>query len=407
MRTFFLYGLTFFMLLINQFSLGQSKIMYGKTEVIYRSETCHSNPKHSYQVFVPSVDTSFRQIPLFISINPNGNGKLAIEGFKEAAQKYQAVVVGSNLIKNNDANYIQELDELIADVKSRFPVGNILFIGGFPGTASMVIDYATNHKVDGVLACGAITQKEEISTISCKIMCIIGMEDFNFIEVAPFIVDPMAMPSNLAIEMTKASHSWPEKELLQRALGYLLLSVMPPGTLTEKRKYVQNYVAEQKQRIELLAKTNENLQAALTARYMMSSPFFERETTFMSIADEMTNNPNFQSQVQELQKNFQFEAKVRNNYMNALTQKDSTWWKPEIEILNSKINSEKNEFALQTFKRIKGFLGITCYSFCDRFVQEKNIPDLEKALFVYRLIEPKNPDMLQFFKTLEQLKKKH
>jgi dienelactone hydrolase len=382
-------------------------ITMAKTEAIDRIETCRLNPKHSYQVFVPSVDASFKQLPLLISIDPHGNGKLAIEGLKDAAKKYQVLVVGSNLIKNNDVNYIQELDELIADVKSRYPVGNILFLGGFSGGARMALGYATNHRTDGILACGALAKTEEIHAISCKIMCIIGMDDFNFIEAAPFVLDPMAMPSNLAIEITKASHAWPEKDLLQPALGYLLLTVMPPGNLTEKRQYVRDFIAEQKQRIDKLNKTNEKLQAALVAHYMSNSIVFERETNFLTIVDELTNSSDFQSQVDELQKIIQFETQVRSSYFNALTQKDSTWWKPEIELLNSKIKTEKNEFAQQMYTRIKGFLGIVCYSLSNRFVQENDIPNLKKVLWVYRSIEPKNTDMVQFSKTLEHLKKKH
>jgi dienelactone hydrolase len=406
MSDFFQKPILLFLILISQLTFGQNQAnSMPKTAVIEHSETCRSNNKHTYQIFVPSVDTSFKQLPLLVSIDPYGNGKLAVEGFKEAAQKYQAVVVGSNLIKNNDPNYVQEFDELISDVKSRFPVGKILFVGGFSGGARMALGYATNHKVDGAIACGALAQKEEIQALPCKIMCIIGMDDFNFIEAAPFVLDPMSMPSNLAIEMTKASHAWPGKELLQQALGYLVLSVMPPGNLTEKRKYVRDFVAEQKQRIDQLSNSGENLQAALLSHTMSTSIPFEREVSFLSVTDEITHGANFQKQVDELQKNIEFEANVRSSYYNALSQKDSTWWKPEIELLNSKIKTEKNEFAQQMYVRIKGFLGIVCYSLSSRFTQEKDILNLEKVLWVYRTIEPKNPDMLQFSKTLNQLKK--
>jgi hypothetical protein len=393
---------------VSQLVYGQQQInTMAKTKGIERLETCRSDIKHTYQIFVPSVDSSFKQLPLLVSIDPYGNGKLAVEGFKEAAQKYQAVVVGSNLIKNNDPNYIQEFDELISDVKNRYPVGNILFVGGFSGGARMSLGYAANHKVNGVIASGALAQTEEIHAISCKIICIIGMDDFNFIEAAPYVLDPMSMPSNLAIEISKASHAWPGKELLQQALGYLVLSVMPPGNLTEKRKYVRDFVAEQKQRIDQLNNSGENLQAALLAHSMSNSIAFEREVSFLSVTDEITNGANYQKQVDELQKNIQFESQVRNSYYNALTQKDSTWWKPEIELLNSKIKTEKNEFAQQMYVRIKGFMGIVCYSLSSRFTQEKDIPNLEKVLWVYRMVEPKNPDMLQYSKMLGQLKKNH
>lgn len=62
---------------------------------------------------------------------------------------------------------------------------------------------------------------------------------------------------------------------------------------------------------------------------------------------------------------------------------------------------------LSAYKRIKGFLGIFCYSMCGRFTEEKNVANLEKVLVVYRMAEPKNPDVQLFSKKLEQLKKSH
>jgi hypothetical protein len=380
------------------------EVTKAKSGVVDKTETCKSNPKHTYHVFVPSVEQGI-QMPLLVSIDPHGDGKFAVEGFKDAAQKYRAVVVGSNLIKNNDPNYIIELEELITDVKSRYPVGNVLFTGGFSGGARMAINYAANHQTNGVLACGALATKEEISLLPCKVICLIGMEDFNFMEAAPFVMNPMNMPSNLAIEITKDSHNWPEKELLRQAFGYLLLSVMPPVTPAEKKKFIKDFVAEQKQRIETFEKAGKYLQAGLISRNMMGNPYFDRETNFMAFTDELTEKPGFLDQVAELKKNIQFEAKIRNAYLDALTQKDSTWWGNEIKSLNSKIAEEKNEFSLQTYKRIKGFLGIACYSLSNRFAEERDAHKLGQVLLVYRLVESNNPEVLKFAKVLDQMKR--
>ncbi len=383
-----------------QRSSGQA----NRTLVVDKTEICRSNSKHSYQVFVPSVDPDFRQMPLLVLIDPHGDGKTAVAGFKEAAQKYQAVVVASDLIKNNDPNFIQEIEDLIADAKNRYPVGNVLFVGGFSGGARMALDYALSHPVAGVLACGALAKQEDVRAIQSKILCLMGVDDFNFIEAVPFILAPHEMPSNLAIEITNDSHRWPSMEYLGNATGYLLLSVAPPGTITEKRKYVRDFVAEQTKRIELLEKNQENLQSVLIARNLSICSVFERETTFLSVMDNKMNNPNYQEQVDKLKKIIEIEAKIRSSYFNALTKKDSTWWKPEIEALNSKIKSEKEPFALQSYQRIKGFLGIICYFMCGQFLQEKDIQNLEKVVWVYKMTEPRNSDMIEFSRKLAKLK---
>jgi hypothetical protein len=406
MRASFQKTLILLLIICGQSNLVNSQeVSNTKTVVTNRSETCRSNPKHTYQVFVPSVDTSFKQLPLLVSIDPHGDGKLAVAGFKEAAQKYQVVVVGSNLIKNNDANYIQELEELIADVKSRYPIGNILFVGGFSGGARMAIGYATTHKVNGVIAYGALAPAKQIAALSCRVISVIGLDDFNFIEVAQLVIDPQQMPSNLFLETTEATHEWPQESVMQQTLGFLLLSTMPPGTPAEKRKIVQEFTAEQRKRIDNLTKAGKNIQAALITRNMFGNPYFEREGSFLNLFDQLSNDSVYQQQVDKLSQSIQFETNIRNDLYSALVEKDSVWWRQDVDMLNSKINTEKDEFMQLAYKRIKGFLGILCYSMCERFSEEKNSINLEKVLMVYRLTEPKNPDVKKFTKLLEQIKK--
>ncbi len=387
------------------FCSGQETNISKKTSEIDKVETCRSNSKHTYQVFVPSVDPGFKQIPLLVVIDSHGDGKLAVDGFKEAAQKYQVIVAGSNLIQNNDANYIREMEELVADVKSRFPVGDILFVGGFSGGARMALGYATGHKTSGVIAYGALASAQQLTSLNCRVFSVIGMDDFNFSEVASFVINPHETPSNLLLETTEATHAWPQKSVMQQSLAYMLVSTMPPGTPAEKKKIVQEYSAEQKARIDKLLKANKYIQVALIMRNMFQFHYFEREGSYFNSYDELANSMQYQQQVDRLSKSVQFEMNVRNGFYSAILEKDSAWWQQDVDMLNNKIETEKDEFMLSAYKRIKGFLGIFCYSMCGRFAEERNVQNLEKVLVVYRMAEPKNPDVQLFSKKLEQLKK--
>lgn len=375
-----------------------------KTLVLNRTDSCSLNQKHTYQVFVPSVEQSNRELPLIVVIDQHGDGKMAVARFKNAAQKYQAVVVGSNLIRNNDTTFLQKIDELIADVKIQYPVGNALYMGGFSGGARMAIEYASSHSVNGVIACGALGQLGQLSLLTCKIMLVIGMDDFNFIETAPFVLNPLQIPSNLSIEITKESHAWPENKLLQQAMGYLLFAT-PSGNMTDKRILIREFVDEQKRRIDSLNQTNENIQAVLVARNMSSSYTFERESSFLALSDQLMQNENYKLQINTLTQCFQFETKAREGYYNTLFQKDTVWWGQEIDFLNSKIKSEKDEYTQMTYQRIKEFLKIVCYSFCQRFTREKEAQKLEQVLSVFRIVEPLDPDLLKFVRILDQMKR--
>ena len=395
-----------FLLIAFYLSLGfgqSQEIINTKIAGIDRDMSCQSNPEHTYHIFVPSAIPDDKQLPLLVVIDPYGNGKLAVAGFKDAARKYEAVVACSDLVKVNDDKYLQELEELISDIKQRFPAGDELYIGGFSAGARMALNFANKHPVNGVFACNTIPKHEEVQLLKYKVMSIISMDDVNFIEAAPFVLDPAKIPSNLFIEMTKAANTWSEEEILQQAIGYLLFAT-PSGNMMEKRKKIREYVDQQKRLIDSLDQANEDLQAALIVRNLMSSVVFEREGSFMAFLDQQMESINYQRQNDELRNSIQFETGMRKNYYDAIAQKDSAWWKAEIELLNSKIKTEKNEYTRLTYKRIKGFLGIVCYELSNRFAGEKDAQKLEQVLTVYRMVEPRNPDMLQFSKVLNQIK---
>jgi hypothetical protein len=375
---------------------GQSQSAVRSADMIKdKLETCRTNPKHTYQVFIPPVGKDGMKLPLLILIDPHGNGKLAVSGFKEAAMKYQVMVVGSNLIKNNDPLYMKEIEELIADVKSRYQTGNEMYLGGFSGGARMALDYASVHKVNGVIACGALAGAEQISHLNCRIISVTGMSDFNFMETVPFILDPSQIPSNLSVEITGFTHSWPEKKFLQLATGFLMLADAPDN-LNNKHLKIKEYAQDQKRRIDSLLKVNVTIPAAMIALNMSKVPVFEKEGSFRALAEKLMQDKNYKLRIDKLSKCIQFETKIREAYFDALTNKDSIWWKREIKALNGEIKSEKDDMNKLMYQRIKSFLGIACYSLCQRFADARNSDKLKQTLAIYRIVEPDNPEIVKF-----------
>ncbi len=369
---------------------------------VEKSDSCRSNPAHTYEVFIPKHKEPDRHLPLLVAIDPHGDGKLAIEHLKEAAVRYPAVIVASNLIQNNDQNYMHELDELIGDVKSRYPVGDHMYLSGFSGGARMALGYAQNHAIDGVIAAGAFASHDQLSAIKCPVMGLIGMDDFNFLETAQYIFNPASLPSNAHIELTEASHEWPESKMLADVFGWFQLANEEIETFN-KQKF-QQYIKDQKVRIDSLAGAGELLQAVCIGRNMASVNAFEKIGSFKSNTEELTGKESYKQQLSQLEKSLRFELKWRQAYGQALLEKDEAWWQKEISALHMKMNSEPDEMMQMAYKRLSGFIGIACYSYAGQFAARKDIPHLGQILMVYRLAEPENQDMLHFSEVLEELK---
>ncbi len=369
---------------------------------VERTDTCLSNPAHSYEVFVPNHTKSDQKFPLLVAIDPHGSGQTAMEHLKEAASKYTVLLVASNLIQNNDPHYLQELDELIADVKKRYPIGDRLYLAGFSGGARMTLGYAFNHSVDGVITCGAFASPEQLSAIKCPVMGLIGMDDFNFLETVQYILNPASLPANAHIELMKASHEWPESSLLTAALGWFELS---EGSNTgHGGQQVVQYVKAQKGRVDSLVAAGELLSAVCIGRTMASVERFEKVGSFYATTNELTNRAAYKQQLSQLRESLQLEMNLRQIYVPALLEKNEAWWKKEIAALNEKMASEPDDMKKMAYKRVNGFLGIACYSYARQFAVQKDINHLEQILMVYRLIAPDNTEMQRLTKVLDQLK---
>lgn len=373
------------------------------TDVIEQTDTCRSNSAHTYQVFVPAHQKTDHDLPLLVAVDPHGSGKTAIDHLKQAAAKYPAVLVASNLIQNNDPNFIKELDELVADARQRFSPGTHVYLVGFSGGARMVLGYAANRMVDGVIASGAFAAPDQLSAIKCPVMGLIGMDDFNFLETAQYVLSPESMPSNAHIELTRASHEWPGKDRLANVFGWFRLS-----DESDKRfgsQQIKQYIKDQQARIDSLAEVGDLIQAACISRNMAATDRFEKIGSFRSEANDLNNKDSYKKQLSQLVESLRFEVNMRQTYGQALLAESEDWWKKEISALHEKVNSEPDAMTQMAYKRLSGFLGIVCYSYSGQFAAQKDVPRLEQILKIYRLAEPDNPDMKHFSEILEQLKK--
>mgnify|MGYP000235861156 CR=1 FL=1 len=372
-----------------------------RTSLVEQTDSCLSAPAHTYQVFIPAHPKNKNKLPLLVAIDSHGSGQMAIRHLKEAISNYPAILIASNLIQNNDPHYMQELKTLIADVKKRYPTGDLTYLAGFSGGARMVLNYAATHPVNGVIACGAFAGRQQIATIKSPVIGLIGTDDFNFPETAQYILNPTNAPENAHIELIHATHEWPSKKRLTNAFGWLYLS-NKLNENTDKRQ-VKNYVKAQNTRIDSLSQKGELIQSVCIARNMASANAFESIESFHEKNKTLSENPVYRKQLLQMLKSLQFESKERKTYQKALLNKDRNWWEKEIAKLQKKIQSEPNKMKRMAYKRLKGFIGIICYSYSQRFCAQKDIPHLKQVLMVYRLIEPGNTDMKHFSEILEKL----
>jgi len=260
----------------------------------------------------------------------------------------------------------------------------------------MALGYALTHHQNGLILCGALANPDQIKALHCPVISISGMDDFNFIETAQYLFQDQSTPGNLKIELTNASHAWPESQMLANAFGFLRLSCQAADDHSLPKSQLKQYCQKQQLRIDSLKKQGDFLKAALVARNMSTTEPFDSDKTFASLRNTLMTNPEYISDLSRLEKGLNYEISVRQPYLEAFRTKDTLWWKNEIRTSEEKIKTEQDAYTKDTYLRIKGFLGIASYTFCKQAVMEQNTEALNKILSIYRMLEPENPDMFYF-----------
>jgi len=392
-RLFLLLYFMLFCVLVSCSGAGKSA---EAGRAIDRTDSCKLDATNTYEVYIPARKSAVDKLPLLVILDAHGSGKFAIDKFKQGANRYPAVLIASNLIKNGYEEYEGAIQTLIDDVRKKYPVSETVFLSGFSGGARMALYYGMQHSLNGLIMCGALANQDQIRTLRCPVISISGMDDFNFIETAQYLFQDQSIPANLKIELTNDSHSWPDSVTLGNALGFLCLSGNDASKPSQQESQLKIYCQHQQERIKLLKQQGDYLKAALVARYMSSTVPFNSDASFASTYRDLKANKNYINQMNRLEKCLQTEISMRQPYLEAFHTKDTLWWKNEIKTTEDKIRTEQDAYTTDMYRRIKGFLGIASYSLCKQAVNQQNAEALTKILSIYRILEPENPDMFYF-----------
>jgi hypothetical protein len=359
-------------------------------QAVEKIDSCRLDPKNKYEVYIPQRNSSAGNLPLLVIIDAHANGKAALDKFKQAANTYPAILIASDYVKNGFPGYEKAIQTLVEDARQKYPAGETVFMTGFSGGARMALGYAMNHRLNGLILCGALASADQLNALHCPVVSISGMDDFNFVETARYLFLDQSIPGNLKIELTNASHDWPDSLMLANALGFLYLSCKSADIPSPVKSQLKDYRQLQLARIDTLKEKGDFLKAVQVARNMSSTAPFSSDKGYTTLYNDLKANSGYISQLSRLEKCLNLELNARQPYLDAFTTKDSLWWKNEIKSIDQKISTEQDPFTVDMYRRIKGYWGIACYSLGNQAVKEKNAEKLKKIVTVYHMLEPEN-----------------
>src|SRR5262245_2400853 len=156
-------------------------------QIVERIEALNDSSQ-SYALYLPSNYTPNRKWPVLYAFDPGARGRVPIERFKEAAEKYGWIVLGSNNSRNGPWELaVNAWNAMQTDTHQRFAIDDErMYATGFSGGARAAVRVAIACKcLAGVIASGAGFPVDLAPAPAMHFVFFgaAGVDDFNYPEL--------------------------------------------------------------------------------------------------------------------------------------------------------------------------------------------------------------------------------
>jgi len=213
---------------------------------------CTAEPSQGYALYLPSSYRVEQKWPILYAFDPAARGRVAVDAFQGAAEKYGYIVVGSNNSRNGPwGPSLAAIGALWADTHARFPLDERrVYTTGFSGGARVATSMAQglHGQVSGVIACGAgfpLTPEQRPSRDTPFIFfATVGIRDFNFSELRELDTTLASLGITHHLEVFNGGHEWAAKELAAGALEWMDIQAMKSGRRDKNSSLMDAIYAE-------------------------------------------------------------------------------------------------------------------------------------------------------------------
>ena len=205
---------------------------------------CRADAGQSYALFLPSTYSPARKWPILYALDPGARGRLPVERFREAAERYGYIVAGSNNSRNGPTEIaVAAVQAMLNDSRSRLSIDDRrIYFTGFSGGARLAIAVASSYTglVAGVIGSGAgfPPQIKPAATMPFVYFGVAGIQDFNFVEMRQLnrTLDELGVAHRFAV--FPGGHEWPPQEVCLNAIEWIELQAMRSGIQARREPFI-------------------------------------------------------------------------------------------------------------------------------------------------------------------------
>ena len=352
---------------------------------------CKEDTTQSYALYIPKSKPKDVKLPVIYAFDPHGDGQFAVEHLKEAAEILGFIIAGSNNSKNGLQTIDHTINILVTDVLQNQPVDpERQYAAGFSGGGRVASYLALqNEKIRGIITCGAGLSGFNPQSVANKfeIFAIVGLGDFNFDETMSINDQLKGTDWKHICSFFEGSHEWPPSKELTKAVLWFQFNAMASGKISKDKQLIGEFADTVVSRVEKLKQQNQYVLADNECQIGVSIlEGLAKPENLLKQLDEFKASDPLKIEKLKIESLGYLEQQLRNGYLQSLKKQELNWWTTEIKSLNGKINNAPTVFEKQMYSRVKGFLGIICYSYTAQAVAENNQPLAAKIIGIYEAV---------------------
>ncbi|MDB5226245.1 MAG: hypothetical protein JWN78_438 [Bacteroidota bacterium] len=355
---------------------------------IYNHLTLAKDTTLSYALYIPKNKYAEKQLA-FIFFDPHGSGELPVSMYKDLADEFGIILIGNNNSSNNTEfmeihhNFLMLLEEI--KTKYKLDEKNICLWGFSGGAKGAIYNAGAQNNIGYSIYGGSVM---EIKNMNCDYLGFNGKQDMNYTDLLAFSMQNRNNPRHFQLQFN-GKHAWADTTTAKEGFRWFLLKKMQHKELGENKEIISASSSTYKKEIEKDIDEKQYTDALLAcnkAIYFLSG--LSDVSNFETRRDFILQQPQYKTQLQELQQTVQTESELKNKYQADFFSKDSAYWKKTIDGLRSNAKTDQSGM----YDRLLGFISLMSYSFANRAFKENHFNEIQQILFIYRYADPSNPE---------------
>lgn len=229
------------------------------TGQIVDSVECALDGTQHYALYLPSNYTPSRQWNVILAFDGGARGRVPVERYQQAAEKYGYIVAGSLNSRNGPWEVsMKAAKAMTADVKARFSIDpKRVYTAGMSGGARVAMKIAIESKqIAGVFASSAGFPDEFIPRLPFPVFGSAGTDDFNHLEM--YQLDRRLTSAHRVLYF-EGGHTWLPAELAMQGVEWMELQAMKSALRPRDTALLDTWFAARVERIDALKDNTETL----------------------------------------------------------------------------------------------------------------------------------------------------